>query len=169
MSLFFAGWFRRALAVLPQTRQRTGLHVEKLEPRPKLCASTQVGATVTSVVANPETDVQVLQDGNYIVVDGEPDFGSLQVEHQPEVNPHDDKIVIHWRSRGVAQSKTFALYKYVERGAERLAVKNVEFLEVSGGQGKHRYYNQTRLSSYCLDRAAVQQAREQVFGEALIW
>src|SRR5262245_57077334 len=117
MSSFFTGWFRRAVAVarvlaaanpqpLPRTKSgHTGLHVEELEPRHQ-CA------------------VDVMQDGNYIIVDGLPDANSLQVRHQPgdSFHPYDDKILVSWTSGGVAQAKSFDLYKYVEQGEQRWAV-----------------------------------------------
>lgn len=150
MTAFFAGLFRRALATtncIPRTRSgHTGLHVEKLEPRQQ-CA------------------VEVLQDGNYIVVEGLPDSGSLDIQLQPGDSAYDDKVLVTWTSSGVTQSKAFDLYKVVDRGNERLAVKNVEYLEVSGGRGQNRFWNQSRLTSYFSESAAAVQARELVFGE----
>lgn len=156
MTSFFAGLFRRALATangIPRTRSgHTGLHVEKLEPRHQ-CA------------------VEVMQDGNYIVVDGLPDAGSLDVQHQPGESAYGDKVLVTWTSGGVSQAKSFDLYKFVDRGNERLAVKNVEYLEVSGGRGQNRFWNQTRLSSYFSEAADAGRARELVFGDGAesIW
>ena len=151
MTAFFAGLFRRALATangIPRTRSgHTGLHVEQLEPRQQ-CA------------------VEVLQDGNYIVVEGLPDAGSLDIQHQLGESAYDDKVLVTWTSSGVTQSKSFDLYKVVDRGHERLAVKNVEYLEVSGGRGQNRFWNQTRLTSYFAESAEAVRAREIVFGDS---
>lgn len=156
MTSFIAGLFRRALATvngIPRTRSgHTGLHVEKLEPRHQ-CA------------------VEVMQDGSYIVVDGLPDAGSLDIQHQLGESTYDDKVLVTWTSGGVSQSKSFDLYKFVDHGDERLAVKNVEYLEVSGGRGQHRFWNQTRLSSYLNEAADADRASELIFGDGVesIW
>ena len=159
MSTFFTGWFRRAAAIarvlaanspaLPRSKDgNTGLHVEQLEPRNQ-CA------------------VDVMQDGNYIIIDGLADPNSLQVQHQPgdAFHPYYDKILVRWQSNGVAHSKAFDLYKYVNQGAQRRPVKNVEYLEVSGGSGRNRFWTQARLSSYLPAEADLQRAREEIFGD----
>lgn len=147
MSSFFSGLFRRAATPLKRTVQgNTGLHVEQLEPR-HLCA------------------VEVTQDGTYIVVQGTPDVGSLDVQHQPSPgNQYDDKVLISWSSGGVRQSRAFDLYKQVERGNQRLAVKNVEYLEVSSGGGRNQFWSQTRLSSFLTDSTETRATRAVTFG-----
>ncbi|WP_254512919.1 hypothetical protein [Anatilimnocola floriformis] len=129
MSTFFAGWFRRAAIGRLLTASHPALPQQQ-------CAA--------------EPSVEVQQDGNYIIVDGLADATSLQVQHQPgnALSPYDDQILIRWQSNGVACVKSFGLYKYVEQGDQRRAVKNVEYLEVSGGSGRNRYWTQSRLSSY---------------------
>lgn len=145
MTSFFSGLFRRsAVGFKRAANSQTSLQIEKLEPRHQ-CA------------------VEVTQDGNYIVVAGDPDAGSLDIQHQPGDDKYDDKVLVSWSSGGVRECKAFDLYKQVERGK---AVKNVEFLEVSSGRGRNQFWSQTRLSSHLNAAADAQAARETIFSAA---
>lgn len=147
MTSFYSGPFCRAVLPLKRTAQgNAGLHVEQLEPRHH-CA------------------VEVTQDGTYIVVHGTPDAGSLDIQHQPNPDDqYDDKVLVSWSSGGVRQTRAFDLYKQVQRGNQRWAVKNVEYLEVSSGSGRNQFWSQTRLSSYLTERGETRAAREVIFG-----
>lgn len=147
MTSFFSGLFRRTATNHKRTgKGKTGLHVERLEPRQQ-CA------------------VDVTQDGTYIVVHGTPDADSLDIQHQPSPeNQYDDKVVVSWSSDGVRQTRAFDLYKQIQRGNQRSAEKNVEYLEVSSGSGRNQFWSQTRLSTYLTEATEKRAARELIFG-----
>jgi Ca2+-binding RTX toxin-like protein len=111
--------------------KKSRLRGEALEPR-NLCA------------------VDVSLDGNVIVIEGSDAADKVVVTHQvgDKNNPYDDKVVVTWTSGGVTQSKSFDMYKYVQQGDMVKAVKNVDYLEFSGGAGNDKFWNQTSLVSY---------------------
>jgi hypothetical protein len=155
----FAGLFRRLAAgtraVSQVTPKREGpLRVERLEPRQQ-CA------------------VEVTQEFNFIVIDGEPDAGSLDIQHEPgaTAQTYDDKIVVSWSTGGERQTKSFDLYKYVERGDRRWAVKNIEYVEFSGGRGKSKYWSQAKISTYLNTKPIHPEVHEAIYGEGseLLW
>lgn len=134
MTAFLAGLFRQfTVGSRPSINvPRQGpLRVEALEPRHQ-CA------------------VEVTQDCNIIVIDGEPDAGSLDIHHEPGATGHgyQDKIVVTWTSGGERQTKAFDLYRYVERKGQRWAVKNIEYVEFSGGRGRNKYWSQAKIATY---------------------
>jgi hypothetical protein len=153
VSSFFAGLFRQLTTVTrraankqnPPKRQGP-LRVEQLEPRHQ-CA------------------VEVTQEFNFIVIDGEPDAGSLDIKHEQSARAYDDKIVVSWTTAGERQAKSFELYRYVERNGQRWAVKNIEYVELSSGRGKNRFWSQAKISSYLNTGSKLPQLHAAVYGD----
>ncbi len=135
MASFYHGMFQRlfgsARQSSPKQSKKTQLRGESLESR-NLCA------------------VDVSLDGNVIVIEGSDQADNVVVTHQvgDKNNKYDDKIVVTWTSGGVTQSKSFDLYKLVDQGDKYQAVRNVDYLEFSGGAGNDKFWNQTSLVSY---------------------
>jgi len=135
MASFYRGMFQRLFGKAnqssPKQPKKTQLRGESLESR-NLCA------------------VDVSLDGNVIVIEGSDQADNVVVTHQQgdKNNKYDDKIVVTWTSGGVTQSKSFDLYKLVFQGDKYQAVKNVDYLEFSGGAGNDKFWNQTSLVSY---------------------
>lgn len=134
MTSFFAGLFRRAAATRAtpanSSQQQRPLPVQQPELR-RQCA------------------VEVSQDGNFIIIAGDPDIGSLYIQHEQGApsQPYDDQIVVAWTTGGARESKAFDLYKFEDRGGQRWPVKNVEYVEFSGGRGKNKFWSQAKISS----------------------
>lgn len=135
MTAFFAGLLCRLAAsnratITKETNRQPPLRVDR--PDPQLPAV-----------------VQVRQEGTFIVIDGQPDPGSLEIKHEAgaTADPHSDRIVIGWTSGGERQTKSFDLYKAATINGGRCVVQNVEYVEFSGGRGRNKYWCRTKITS----------------------
>ena len=136
MTTFLTGLFRRLTAATRPTIAGN--------PKPPVSQRTQ------KLAPQQHAAVDVKQEGNPILIDGIPDAGSLCIHREPGTGwqPHSDKIVIRWTEGGEQHSKSFTLYGTVERNGKYVVEQKIEFVEVSGGRGKHQFWSQTKITSY---------------------